>query len=78
MCLEVFHQDLALLQSRLMLPESLHGSQAAKDAGLTGEAVQLLPSFLHFLRCSAESWSEILRLAVSVATASDYLVTSDL
>lgn len=47
---EVFHQDLALLQSRLMLPESLHGSQAAKDAGLTGEAVQLLPSFLHFLR----------------------------
>ncbi|CAL1167788.1 unnamed protein product [Cladocopium goreaui] len=54
---EVFHQDLALLQSRLMLPESLHGSQAAKDAGLTGEAVQLLPSFLHFLRCSAESWS---------------------
>ena len=57
MYLEVFHQDLALLQSRLMLPESLHGSQAAKDAGLTGEAVQLLPSFLHFLRCSAESWS---------------------
>lgn len=40
-----------------MLPESLHGSQVAKDAGLTGEAVQLLPSFLHFLRCSAESWS---------------------
>lgn len=54
--LKVFQPDLALLQKRLMLPESVQGSQVANDAGLTGAAVQLLPSFLHFLRCLAASW----------------------
>eukprot|EP00438_Fugacium_kawagutii_P010738 Skav218254 [mRNA] locus=scaffold2035:83097:97463:- [translate_table: standard] len=53
--LAVFQPDLALLQERLMLPESVQGSQIANDAGLTGAAVQLLPSFLHFLRCLAAS-----------------------
>eukprot|EP00435_Cladocopium_sp_Y103_P066626 s218_g28.t3 len=71
---EVFHQDLVLLQNRLMLPESVHGSQVAKDAGLTGEAVQLLPSFLHFLRCFAESWY---RKNLSVKVAGNTSVDSN-
>ncbi|CAE7030829.1 unnamed protein product [Symbiodinium sp. CCMP2592] len=47
---EAFRKDLASMQEKLLLPEAVRGTQAAKDAGLGGESVQLLPSFLHLLR----------------------------
>lgn len=47
---EVFRHELEQMQEKLLLPEDVRGSNQAADAGLTSEAVQLLPSFLHFLR----------------------------
>ena len=50
---QAFRKDLASMQEKLVLPEAVRGTQAAKDAGLGGESVQLLPSFLHLLRAAA-------------------------
>jgi len=47
---EALRPRLEQMQAALKLPEALRGSETAEAAGLTGDTLRLLPSFMHMVR----------------------------